>query len=55
MESRQLAAVRVCKFYRLKIKFTLKDATSCLNLLNRPTHIKIGIENSVLEIHLQYF
>ena len=31
------------------------DVTSCFNLLNRPTHIKIGTENSVREIHLQYF
>ena len=38
MESCQLAAVRVFKFCRLKINFTLKDATSCFNLLNRPTH-----------------
>ena len=55
MESCQLAAVRVFKFCRLRIKFTKKDATSCFNLLNRPTLIKIGIENSVLEIHLKYF
>ena len=55
IESRQLAAARVCKFCRLKIKFTLRGVTSCFNLLNRSTHIKIGIENSVLDIHLQYF
>ena len=40
IESHQLAAVRLCKICRLKMKFTLRDITSCFNLLNRPTHIK---------------
>ena len=35
--------------------FTSRDVTSCFSLLNRPTRIKIGIENSVLKIYLQLF
>ena len=27
----------------------------CCIFFNRPSHIKFGVENSVLEIHLQYF
>ena len=43
---KKLAAVRFCKICRLKIKFTWRDITSCFNLLNRPTHIKIGVDCS---------
>ena len=51
IEFRQLADVTVCKFCRLKIRFTLRDVTSSFNLLNRPTNIKFGVESSILEIH----